>query len=142
VRIPHDAPVPALVSDRGLSPFALFAACILGVTESDGFRVPNPQEVGRRFGLSQSALSDALRALALDVESLEKSGFDLAGARMDVQVAPPGVSRTEVAKDLYKDLLQLPKRATVVAAAASRISESLQDVAASPSDDASGGAAE
>jgi hypothetical protein len=117
-KVAHDGPVPPAVADRGISPFALFAACILGVTETDGWKPPNAQDVGRRFGLSPGALPQILRALALDVDSLKQCEFDLVGAQMDVQVAPAGVSRTEVAKGLYRDLLALPKRAGVVAAAA------------------------
>ena len=142
VRITHDAPVPAVVTDRGVSPFALFAACILGVTESDGYRAPNAQDVGRRFGIPAGSLPQLLKALALDVDALRASGFDLVGAQMDVQVAPAGVSRTEIAKDLYKELLQLPKRATAVQAAAEaalQIPEPSQPVTSGPTEGAAGG---
>jgi len=114
----HDGPVPAMVADKGIPPFALFAACILGITEADGWKTPSAQDVGRRFGLPPGVLPQILRALALDVDSLKQCDFDLVGAQMDVQVAPAGVSRTEVAKGLYRDLLALPKRASVAAAAA------------------------
>jgi len=142
VKIAHDGPIPAMATDRGISPFALFAACILGVTESDGFRTPNAHDVARRFGLAPGPLVDLLKALALDVDSLKQSGFDVTGAQMDVQVAPTGVSRTEIAKDLYKDLLALPKRAEVVAAAASRKVEPPPAVVPGPSEDAAGGGVE
>jgi len=53
---------------------------------------------------------DELRALLikfqLDEETLRRSRFDIVGAQLDVRVVPEGISRTEIARDLYEDYLE------------------------------------
>ncbi len=92
----HDGPPDA---------FALFCAYHLGITAEDGYQRPHPEEVARRYGMSCDELRKRLAELGLDDSSVRKVRFDLEGAQMDIRVAPEGISRTEIARDLYQDYL-------------------------------------
>lgn len=87
-----------------LSPFSVFCTLYLGITEEDGWAPPNARRAARRFDLSPEALSEYLHAHRIAEEHLKRARFDLAGARLDIQVAPPGISRTELARTLWEEL--------------------------------------
>jgi hypothetical protein len=87
-------------------PFGLFCAYYLGITASDGYQKPQLEEVARRFGMSPKEVRDLLGEHGLDEESVRKVDFDLEGAQLDIRLAPEGISRTEVARDLWQDYLQ------------------------------------
>lgn len=90
----------------GLEPFALFCAYHLGIGEDNRCRFQNVNEVARRFGVSVSEVQEALRAYALDSDTLINMDFDLAGAQADVQVSPPGVDLVSLARMHYDALLE------------------------------------
>lgn len=94
-------PVPELGE---LSPFSVFCALHLGITETDGYALQDPETVGRRFGLSSEELTHYLEREGLRAEDLRGAKFDLAGALLDIQVAPEGISRTELARTLFEEL--------------------------------------
>ncbi len=87
-----------------LSPFSVFCALHLGITETDGFALQDAGTVGRRFGLNSDELGDYLEREGLRAEDLRGAKFDLAGALLDIQVAPEGISRTELARTLFEEL--------------------------------------
>lgn len=90
----------------GIEPFALFCAYHLGITDENRYRFQNVHEVARRFAASVDEVQEALRAYALDPDTLVHSGFDLAAAQADVQLSPPGVDLVVLARMHYEALLE------------------------------------
>jgi len=88
-----------------LAPFSVFCALYLGITEDDGYREPRRGPVAERFGLSDGELAAYLEAHGLDESAVRGSGFDLAGACLDIEVAPEGISRVELARALYREFV-------------------------------------
>jgi hypothetical protein len=56
------------------------------------------------FSLSRDEFHAFLEEHALDRESLSRAGFDAESARLDIQVAPEGISRVELARTLFEEL--------------------------------------
>lgn len=102
--------VAAKSSSQGLDAFALFCAYHLGITAGDGYEFQNVHQVAKRFGTTAGAVKQALEDLRMDPDAVMQSGFDLAGAQVDVMTVPEGVSRTAIARDLYAAFLGAPKR--------------------------------
>ena len=48
-------------------------------------------------------LREALKEHGLDDQTMRQSSFDLKGAKMDMRLAPEGISRTESARELYEE---------------------------------------
>ncbi len=98
---PGRGDVPEL---REMSPFSVFCALHLGITDTDGYSRQDLTAVARRFSSSPEDLQDYLRANRLRQEDLRAAKFDLASAQLDIQVAPEGISRTELARTLFMEL--------------------------------------
>ncbi len=98
------APRPRVSELCELAPFAVFCALHLGISECNGFAPQEPAAVARRFQLSLEQLEAYLREHRIARDDLEAAGFDLEGARLDMQVAPPGISRVELARTLFGEL--------------------------------------
>jgi hypothetical protein len=98
---PRAEPIPELVE---LSPFSVFCALWLGITASDGFALAGVDAVAARFGIAREALDAYLREHALRAEDLRRARFDLESARLDIRVAPAGISRLELARTLWQEL--------------------------------------
>lgn len=104
----QDAPrttAPVLRGDGTIEPFELFCAYHLGITPSGVYRTPNLNEVAERFGVTPEAIKQALVDNEMHLEALRSFDFDLALAQMDIQVSPPGVCKTELAKGLFEEYL-------------------------------------
>lgn len=100
-----------LARRHGISPFELFCAYHLGITADDGYRFQNIHDVAKRFGVSSGVIKQLLQELGMDADALVQSKFDIASAQVDVMVAPEGVSRLELARELYEQFLRAPRRA-------------------------------
>lgn len=87
---------------RELSPFSVFCALYLGITETNGYQAQGTDAVARRFSLERDELAAYLVAQCLRREDLERASFDLEGARLDIRVAPDGISRVELARTMWK----------------------------------------
>ena len=87
-----------------LAPFSMFCALHLGITEDEGWARPTPEQVARRFQLSNEELDRYLREHRLTAEDLAAAAFDLESARLDIQVAPEGISRVELARTLFDEV--------------------------------------
>ncbi len=87
-----------------LAPFSVFCALYLGITEDDGFARPEAARVARRFDLSPEQLDQYLSDHGLTAEDLKAADFDLEGARLDIQVAPEGISRVELARTMFEEV--------------------------------------
>ena len=85
--------------------FSLFCAYHLGITPEDGYQKPHVDEIARRYGLTVDGLRSLLAEHKIDEASIRGCRFDLEGAQLDIRVAPEGISRIEMARGLYEDLL-------------------------------------
>jgi len=94
----------------GIDPFDLFCAYHLGIGPDKSYRPANIHDVARRFGVDSSVIRQALQDHGMDPETLLNTEFDLTMAQMDIQVAPPGIDRIELAKGIYESFRQAPRR--------------------------------
>jgi hypothetical protein len=106
-RRPHAPPV---AQGGTLDPFELFCAYHLGITADGRYRIQNIHEVARRFGTNAAALKQTLGAYGMEADDIVHSGFDLASAQIDIMVAPEGISRRELARPLYAEFKNAPRR--------------------------------
>ena len=91
-----------------LDPFNLFCAYHLGIGPKKEYRPSNLNEVARRFGQDPVTVRQALKESGMDSASLLDRDFDMALAQLDIQVAPEGIDRMELAKSIYEDFLTAP----------------------------------
>lgn len=88
-----------------LTPFSAFCALHLGITANDGYQPQDERGVARRFGVTEAELADFLEARGLTRAELQGvDDFDLSSARLDIEVAPEGISRIELARTLFDEL--------------------------------------
>ena len=93
---------------RNLDPFNLFCAYHLGIGPKKEYRPSNLNEVARRFGQDPATVRQALKESGMDSASLLDRDFDMALAQLDIQVAPEGIDRMELAKSIYEDFQASP----------------------------------
>jgi hypothetical protein len=104
-RVPRQVEKKQVLPDGPPDAFALFCAYHLGITSTDGYHKPKLEEIAKRFGMKPQEILDLLVEFGLDEETIKRSKFDLVGAQMDIRVAPEGLSRIEIARDLYQELV-------------------------------------
>ncbi len=92
-----------------IDPFELFCAYHLGITQDKGYRTSNINEVAKRFRSEPGMIKQALKEYDMDPESLLDRDFDMALAQLDIQVAPEGVDRLELARGIYQDFQDAPR---------------------------------
>ena len=97
-------------SRTGLDPFELFSAYHLGITVDKSFRPVNIHDVARRFGKDAGMIKQALQDHGMDPETMFDVEFDLPMAQVDIQVAPPGIDRLELAREIYAEFLKAPRK--------------------------------
>lgn len=111
-RGPYTAPVqapsgPQLTLEEAqavITPLKLFSAYHLGVTENNRYHLVSVPEVARRFNTSPATIDTLLTQYHLTKEDFKQiKGFDLGLARLDIEVAPEGISREEVAKQIFEE---------------------------------------
>jgi hypothetical protein len=102
--------VSELGKKYGITPFDLFCAYHLGITAEDGYRFQNIHDVAKRFGCPSGVIKQLLAEFDMDPDALVNSKFDVASAQVDVMVAPPGVSRKEMAKQLFDEFKKAPRK--------------------------------
>ncbi|MEW6323908.1 MAG: hypothetical protein AB1515_00820 [Nitrospirota bacterium] len=95
----------------GIDPFELFCAYHLGITERKGYAPANIHEVARRFRVDPSVIKQALQAYGMDPDAILNTQFDLTMAQLDIQVAPEGIDRIELAKSIYEEFRCAPRAA-------------------------------
>ena len=92
----------------GMNAFSLFCAYHLGIGPKKEYRPSNINEVARRFGNDPATVRQALKECGMDSAALLDRDFDMALAQLDIQVAPEGIDRMELAKSIYDDFLAAP----------------------------------
>ncbi len=91
-----------------LDPFELFCAYHLGIGPTKNYKPSNINEVANRFRQDPAMIRQALKEYGMDSGSLLDRDFDMAMAQLDIQVAPEGVDRVELAKTIYEDFKEAP----------------------------------
>jgi len=94
---------------EGIDPAALFIAYHLGVTEDDQYKPQNLHDVARRFRVPPAVINQALREYEIDAETMLNTDFDLGMAQLDIKVAPAGISKKELALQLYEEFRSSPR---------------------------------
>jgi len=94
--------------EGSLDAFSLFCAYHLGIGPNKEYKPSNINEVARRFGQDQGVVKQALKECNMDSASLLNKDFDMALAQLDIQVAPEGIDKMELAKSIYEEFLKAP----------------------------------
>jgi hypothetical protein len=103
---------PSALAERyGIEPCALFCAYHLGITEEGGYRFQNIHQVAKRFGANAGVIKQLLADFDMDSDTIIHSAFDMAGAQVDIMLAPEGINRTELAREFYEQFRLAPRRA-------------------------------
>jgi hypothetical protein len=115
---PHGRQAPAhpvrssgLAQRYGIDPFGLFCAYHLGITEDGGYRFQNIHQVAKRFGANAAVIKQVLADFEMDSDTVINSAFDMAGAQVDIMLAPEGIDRFAIARELYEQFRAAPRRA-------------------------------
>ena len=90
--------------------FVLFCAYHLGITEDGNYRFQNIHQVAKRFSVNAGVIKQILQDLGMDSDTIVHSSFDMAGAQVDIMLAPEGVSREEIATRLFEEFKKAPRR--------------------------------
>lgn len=99
---------PYEVPETGaVEPFDLFCACFLGLMPDGTYRNSGLGEVAKRFRRSPGELKQMLRTYGMDTESLRDVDFDVTLAKLDIQVAPEGIDRRELARGLFDEFVDV-----------------------------------
>jgi len=99
---------PYEVPETGrIAPFDLFCACLLGLMPDGTYRSAGLGEVAKRLRRSPNELRDLLQSYGMDHESLRAVDFDLELAKLDIQVAPEGIDRRELARGLFEEFVDV-----------------------------------
>ena len=93
---------------QGIEPFELFCAYHLGIGPNNTYKPSNINQVAQRFGADPGAIRQATKNFGFDSESMLNKDFDLALAQLDIQVAPEGISKEELAKGIYEEFQNAP----------------------------------
>ncbi len=102
--VPRPSGLKKLTAD--IEPFELFCAYHLGITQDRGYKPSNINEVARRFRSDPATIKQALKEYSMDPAALMDRDFDMALGQLDIQVAPEGVDRKELAKNIYQEFLE------------------------------------
>jgi transposase-like protein len=82
----------------------------LGISPDKRYAPANIHDVARRFGVDAGVIRQVLQEHGMDAETVMNTDFDLAMAQIDIQVAPEGVDRVELAKTIYKEFRGAPRK--------------------------------
>jgi len=99
-----------LAERYGIGAFDLFCAYHLGITEDGGYRFQNVHQVARRFRTNAGVIRQLLADFRMDPDVIVHSDFDMADAQVDIMMAPEGMSRIELAREIYERFRNAPKK--------------------------------
>ena len=92
-----------------LDPFDLFCAYHLGIGPDNTYKQTNINQVAQRFGVDPGVIRQTAKDFGFDPGTMLDKEFDLALAQLDIQVAPEGISKIELAKGIYEEFLNAPE---------------------------------
>ena len=93
-----------------IDPFELFCSYHLGITEEGDYKFQNIHMVARRFKSNAGVIKQVLTDLGMDSDAIVHSSFDMGSAQVDIMLAPEGISRVEIAKELYAEFKSAPRK--------------------------------
>jgi hypothetical protein len=99
-----------LAERTGIEAFDLFCAYHLGITEDGGYRFQNVHQVARRFRTNAGVIRQLLQDFRMDPDVIVHSDFDMADAQVDIMMAPEGMNRVELAREIYERFKSAPRR--------------------------------
>lgn len=88
--------------------FEMFCAYHLGIGPNKEYKLSNINEIAKRFNMNPAMVRQVVKELGMDAASLLDRDFDMSLAQLDIQVAPEGIDRMELAKGIYEDYLKSP----------------------------------
>ncbi len=100
------APRRSFDEDGRPDKFELFCAFHMGITEKGAYRMQGLNEIARRYGCKPDEIVKFLKDYGIDKETVKASGIDVSLARLDVQVAPEGVDKWEMARPWYDEFVE------------------------------------
>lgn len=106
----HERPCSLVAERHDIDEFTLFCAYHLGITEDGGYRFQNIHQVARRFRTNAGVIRQVLADFRMDPDRIVQSDFDLTDAQVDVMLAPDGVSRVEMAREIFAAFRAAPMR--------------------------------
>jgi transposase-like protein len=106
----RDRPGAPSALTRRIDPFELFCAYYLGIGPDKRYAPANIHDVARRFGVDAGVIRQALQEHGMDPERMMNVDFDLAMAQLDIQVAPEGVDRVEIAREIFQQFRAAPHK--------------------------------
>jgi hypothetical protein len=86
-----------------LNAFNLFCAYHLGLTRDNGYRFQSVKEIARRFNVDQKIVRDRIERYGIQTEELKKIGFDAKFFQPDIQLAPEGINKREIARTIWDE---------------------------------------
>ena len=104
----HNGILQSKTNTFGIDPFELFCAYHLGISSQNQYRPSNINEVANRFKVDIGTTRQILKEYGMDSASLLDRDFDMALAQLDIQVAPEGIDRTELGRNIFEDFLEAP----------------------------------
>ena len=104
----HNRVLQSKTNTFGIDPFELFCAYHLGISSQNQYRPSNINEVANRFKVDIGTTRQILKEYGMDSASLLDRDFDMALAQLDIQVAPEGIDRTELGRNIFEDFLEAP----------------------------------
>jgi len=104
----HNRALQSKTNTFGIDPFELFCAYHLGIASQNQYRPSNINEVANRFKVDIGTTRQILKEYGMDSASLLDRDFDMALAQLDIQVAPEGIDRTELGRNIFEDFLEAP----------------------------------
>jgi len=107
-KIGHNKISKSKTNASGIDPFELFCAYHLGITSQNQYRPSNINEVANRFRIDVGTTRQILKEYEMDSASLLDRDFDMALAQLDIQVAPEGINRTELGRNIFENFLEAP----------------------------------
>jgi hypothetical protein len=94
-----------------ITPFELFCAYHLGITRDGGYQFQNIHDVAKRFGCPSGVIKQLLAEFDMDADAIVQAKYDMASAQVDIMTAPEGISRQELARQMFDDFKKAPRRA-------------------------------
>jgi len=111
---PPDAPRPGHLQQQvragDPTPFELFCAYHLGIMRDGKYKPANIHTVARQFNKPAGELKQLLQNYGLDAMAVMERDFDMAMAQIDMQLAPEGINKVELAKPLFEEFLAAKRK--------------------------------
>jgi len=93
-----------------LDAFELFCAYHLGLSPEGKYRQQNIHDIARSYNKTPAEIKQLLVDFGIDADTMIHSKFDITLAQLDIQVAPEGINKKELAKSIYEDFMNAPKK--------------------------------